>query len=213
VRENGVVNQRRLSRAGVRARVASIFAGSAAAAALTVAIACSSGPTFEPIVLDLSAAKTPTAPPSAAATPPPAATAIPSSPSTPEKPKNGSAASVPAADLTPPPREKPAISTEPGAASTDAFAIVERHRRAVAQGNVDAAVALYAPDARLYDGPDRLAATGRDAIRGELARWRGPGADPTLSGGFVSEKDSAGPGTLAVFEVRDGSIARVWIYR
>jgi hypothetical protein len=199
-----------------RARVASTLAVLAAGAVLVVALACKSGPVFEPIVLELSPAKTPTAPASADAAPPPAATAIPSSPSTPpEKPKGGTAASVPVADLTPPPREKPEVSVEvgAGAASTDPAAIVERHRRAVAQGDVEAAVALYAPDARLYDGPDRLAATGRDAIRGELARWRGPGADPTLSGGFVSEKDAAGPGTLAVFEVRDGSIARVWIYR
>jgi hypothetical protein len=197
-----------------RARVASILAVLAAAAVLVIALACKSGPVFEPIVLELSPAKTPTATASADAAPPPAATAIPPSPPTaPEKAKGGTAASVPVADLPPPPREKPEVSVEVGAASTDPAAIVERHRRAVAQGDVEAAVALYAPDARLYDGPDRLAATGRDAIRGELGRWRGPGAEPTLSGGFVSEKDAAGPGTLAVFEVRDGRIARVWIYR
>jgi hypothetical protein len=178
-----------------------------AAAALAAHLSCASGgTTFEPIVIDFSATKTPTPAPVPTSVPPPPPTSAPKPTAAP--------ASVPAVDLTPPPREKP----EPpvGASVETPAGVVARQREALDRGDVDAALALYAPTAHIEDGARSV--TGRDAIRAflqEQIRSASPpeGRERVASGAWVAERSATGGPGLVAYEVRDGRIVRVRILR
>jgi hypothetical protein len=175
-----------------------------AAAALATHLSCASGGKgFEPIVIDFSATKTPTA----------VSTPVPAPPTAAPKP-TAAPASVPAVDLTPPPREKP---EPPAAAPAESpSAIVMRHREALDRGDLEAALALYAPTAHIEDGGRSV--TGRDAIRAflqEQIRSGGSveGRERLASGAWVAERSTTGAAGLVEYEVRDGRIVRVRILR
>jgi ketosteroid isomerase-like protein len=184
-----------------------VWLPAAAIAALSAGLACSSGPTFEPIVLDLSHAKTPVpeaTPAAAAATPVPAAPV----------PPVAAQASVPAADLTPPPRERPEPPPTPVPAPgpDSPTALIARQRQALDRGDVDGAIAMWAPDAKVDSGDGSGPRAGKDAVRtllSSLARSSG-NVERIESGAYVSERSSAG---LVVWEVREGRIVSARVYR
>jgi len=177
-----------------------VWVPGAAVAALAAGLACSSGPTFEPIELDLSRAKTPV----------PAATPVAAAPA----PTPAAAqASVPAADLTPPPRERPEPPPTPALAPDSPTALVARQRQALDRGDVDGAIAMWAPDARVDSGDGSGPRTGQDAVRAllsSLARSASGSVERIESGAYVSERSAAG---LVVWEVRAGRIVSARVYR
>lgn len=175
---------------------------------IPLGLSCAAGGGLEPIEIDLSARKTPTAAPAIAApTPTPAATAV--APSTPR------AVTTPAASAAPP-------------AAVDNFAVNLGPEQQVVQARIDAfnrhdldaLVSTYAPDARVYDPPDRVRDAGTDGIRAALARELASAGGALVSrerlaqGSFVVERETRGAWTaLVVYEVRAGRIANVWILR
>lgn len=184
-------------------------------------VACTSTGDFEPIVVDLSknkaAAATPVAP---TATPGivPAPTAEPPAPPppTPVPTTPPPAATAPAAVRTP----RPGSPLGPEAvahAREDAF---NRH-------DLDALAALYAPDARVFEPPDRLRDSGASAIRESYARSfsMAPGVrvrvtDAMTEGNLtVVRETQTGVGAsgvsarIRILEIRDGRIAVEWILR
>ena len=179
-----------------------------------LSFSCQTGD-LQPIVIDLSAAKTPA--PSATPSPVPKATPAP-------------AAVSPVAAATPAPVPSPVPAPVTAAPESSA----KRTPRSVAQSRVDAynrrdleaLASFYAPDARVYDPPDRLRDSGIEQIRQTYARRFASAARVTLTveqrmteGNFVVDRevetDDAGhPGTSVVIsEIRDGRIVRVWILR
>ncbi len=178
-----------------------------------LAFSCKSGVTdIQPIVIDLSAAKTPS--PAATSTLPPTPT---------PSPERAAAA----------PREAPAPRTElpaaarQGSESTRAPADVAQSRvEAYNRRDLDTLVALYAADARLYDPPDRLRDSGIEQIRQTYARRFASAPHAKISvaqrmteGNFVVDREietGAAPqqeSTVVISEVRDGKIVRVWTLR
>ena len=179
-----------------------------------LSFSCQTGD-LQPIVIDLSAAKTPapTTTPSPAAKATPAPTAV-----------------SPVAAATPAPVPSPAPAPVPAAPESSAV----RTPRIVAQSRVEAynrrdleAIAsLYAPEARVYDPPDRLRDSGIEQIRQTYARRFASAARGTLTveqrmteGNFVvdheTETGDAGRSetSVVISEIRDGRIVRVWILR
>ena len=174
-------------------------------------VACTSTGDFEPIVVDLSknkpAAATPVAPtPTPGIVPaptaePPAPTPVPT------------AAPAPAA--RPPRPESPPGPEAVARARADAF---NRH-------DLDSLAALYSPDARVFDPPDRLRDSGAASIREAYARTFSMAPDVRVrvteamtEGNLVVVRETqTGAGTtrptLRILDVREGRIAVEWILR
>jgi hypothetical protein len=180
------------------------------ALALAAASCQTGGGGLEPIVIDLSKPK---ATPAATATPPftrpsPTAAAAPAVPTP--------APAAPVASSAPP----ASVSSDAGRES-DAPRAVDARIDAFNRHDLDALVASYAHDARIYDPPDRVRDAGLDGIRSALARELGASAagpisvrDRLVQGAFVVERESRGDWTaLVAYEIRDGRIANVWILR
>jgi hypothetical protein len=92
--------------------------------------------------------------------------------------------------------------------------------------DVDAALALFAPDVRVYRFPDKLLTSSRDSLG---ARWRDlfskePNARATVSprivhGRFVIDHESGSglkngqkPTAVWIYEVQRGQIVRAWVF-
>ncbi len=181
-----------------------------------VALAClsckSGGAAWEPVVIDMSASRTPspTATPAAAPTMAPAPAAPSPTPTAPPTP-------VPA----PPPA---AASPRPALAAARAPESVAQSRiEACNRRDLEALVGLYAPDAQVYEPPDRLRDSGVEQIRQTYARRfaSAPGAKITVAqrmtqGNFVVDRetetgsDGKAESALVISEIRDGKIVRVW---
>ncbi|HSP95485.1 MAG TPA: nuclear transport factor 2 family protein [Thermoanaerobaculia bacterium] len=89
--------------------------------------------------------------------------------------------------------------------------------------DIEALVGLYAPDARLYEPPDRLRDSGIEQIRQTFVRRfaSAPGAKITVTqrmtqGNFVVDREVETGGTgqpesaLVISEIREAKIVRVW---
>ncbi len=167
---------------------------------VSISLACATGGGVEPIVIDLSAPKTPRP----TATPSPAPTARPS-------------------PVPPVPTAEPAPAPAASAASShgDPVRTVEARIDAFNRGDLAALAGIYASDARIYDPPDRVRDAGADGIRAALSRElaASPGGpiavrDRVTQGAFVVERESrGGSSALVVYDVRSGRIANVWILR
>jgi len=149
------------------------------------------------------------------------------------------AASATAVPATPTPGIVPAPTAEPAApvivptavpapapqaSSTRAPEAVARARAdAFNRHDLDALAALYAPDARIFDPPDRLRDSGAAAVRESFARAfsMAPDARTTVTDVLnqgnqtVVHETQTGAGTtrsvIRILEVRDGRIAVEWI--
>ena len=195
-------------------------------------LSCQTGE-VQPIVLDLSAAKTET-PVAATATPPPAPTSTPAAKAAPPVP----AATAPWPAPTPTPAAKaalaptaepksPEISRKP-AISTPAVSpetVAQRRVEAYNNRDLELLLSLYAAEARIYDPPDRVQQSGIEQIRQAYSRqfaapdWSKVETSIRMTeGNFVVERMSeSGPGgqpksAIVVSEIREGRIVRVWIF-
>jgi hypothetical protein len=176
-----------------------------------VIVACGTGTDIQPIVIDLSAAKTP----APAGSPTPAPTATPTAPrSTP----------VPA-PLTATPRPvEPPVSTRPDFSSRRSPEEAAQSRiEAYNRRDLEALIALYAPDARLYEPPDHLRDNGIDQIRQSYARRfaSAPRGKVTVAqrmteANYVVDReietvpDAQPASAFVISEIRDGKITRTW---
>jgi hypothetical protein len=155
------------------------------------------GTDIQPIVIDLSAARTP----APSASPTPAATATPAPPRPAAAPLDSSSRQTP---------EEVAQSR------------IEAYNRR----ELEALIGLYAPDARFYEPPDRLRDSGIEQIRQTYTRRfaSASGAKITVTqrmteGNFVVDREVETGGSaqpepaLVISEIRDGRIVRVWILR
>lgn len=102
--------------------------------------------------------------------------------------------------------------------------VVQRQVNAYNARNLDAFLATYAADARIYDHPDRLRSDGRDAMRPRYAQLfqNNPGLQVQIVkritiGAFVVDQehvtglaDGRTVDVVATYEVRDGLTRRVW---
>lgn len=186
-----------------------------------VALAClsckSGGAAWEPVVIDISATRTPspTATPAAVLTmtaAPAASSPAPTAPPTP----------VP----TPPPAPASPVPESPRpalAAARTPESVAQSRIEAYNRRDIEALVGLYAPDARLYEPPDRLRDSGIEQIRQTFVRRfaSAPGAKITVTqrmtqGNFVVDREVETGGTgqpesaLVISEIREGKIVRVW---
>ena len=195
------------------------------AVAMAALAACERG-AIQPIVIDMTAARTPTEE-TATPTPKPAPPSPPPPTSTPAPtpaaaPRVASAPSpVPATGAAP--RE----TVAPAAASAlSAEAVAQRRLEAYNGRNLESLVSLYSADARIYDPPDRLRDSGVDQIRQTYSRrfsssdWsRLDSSNRMVEGAFVVERETeSGAGnrprtSIVISEIRDGKIVRVWILR
>lgn len=104
-------------------------------------------------------------------------------------------------------------------------AVVQRQLEAYNARDLEALLAVYAPDARQYEHPDRLLATGTEEMRARFAvRFAEPNLHATLLQRIVLDSlvidheritrtFPEGPGSIemvATYEVRDGRITRAW---
>ena len=170
-------------------------------------LACATHNGWDPIEIDASQKKPAAAATAVPATPTPgivpAPTAEPAAP-----------VIVPTAAPAPAPQASSTRTPEAVArARADAF---NRH-------DLDALAALYAPDARIFDPPDRLRDSGAAAVRESFARAfsMAPDARTTVTDVLnqgnqtVVHETQTGAGTtrsvIRILEVRDGRIAVEWI--
>jgi len=188
--------------------------------AALVLLSCQSGRGgFEPVVIDLSAARTPS-PTAGAATPLP--TAAPPRAATPAA---AAAAPSPAPEATPAPSPSQSLSSARELPQTPEKVAVSRID-AFNRRDLEGLAALYTSEAQIFDPPDRLRDSGREQIRQTYARRFSSSPSGRLSasgrmteGNFVVEREteSGGAGILqsviVISEVRDGKIVRVWILR
>ena len=108
---------------------------------------------------------------------------------------------------------------------TSPTAVVQRQLDAYNARDVDALVAIYADDARLYEHPATLVAQGTAALRARFTqRFTEPNLHATLlnrivSGNRVIDHERVtrtfpeGPGEIElvmIYEVVDGRIAQAW---
>lgn len=186
-----------------------------------VALAClsckSGGAAWEPVVIDISATRTPspTATPAAVLTmtaAPAASSPAPTAPPTPVPiPPPAPASPVPESP-------RPAL-----AAARTPESVAQSRIEAYNRRDIEALVGLYAPDARLYEPPDRLRDSGIEQIRQTFVRRfaSAPGAKITVTqrmtqGNFVVDREVETGGTgqpesaLVISEIREGKIVRVW---
>lgn len=197
---------------------------------LLVFLSCQSGGGgLEPIVIDLSAAKThsPTTTPTATPTRAVALSTAPVVTTTPTAAPHP----VPAAPSTPAPAAEAAPVTSLPAprlagASQTPEAVAQSRIEAYNKRDLDALAALYAADAQVFDPPDRLRDSGLDQIRQTYARRFSSLERMSLSaaarmseGNFVVERetesgvDGSSRSAIVISEVRSGKIVRVWILR
>ncbi|MBN9693630.1 MAG: nuclear transport factor 2 family protein [Verrucomicrobia bacterium] len=109
--------------------------------------------------------------------------------------------------------------------SAEPEVVVQRQLDAYNGRNLGELLAVYAPDASLWEHPNRLVAQGADALRERFAaRFAEPNLHAHLRqrmvmGNFVVDHETVtrtfpeGPGTLELimlYEVRDGRIAQAW---
>lgn len=105
--------------------------------------------------------------------------------------------------------------------------IVQRQLDAYDAGDIDAFVATYTEDVEIYDHPATLRMQGRDALRETYGRLFTEAPDlkthiatRIVRGDFVVDDETVtgvpGGGTrgaIAIYQVRDGLIAKVWFIR
>jgi uncharacterized protein (TIGR02246 family) len=105
-----------------------------------------------------------------------------------------------------------------------AEAVVQRQIDAYNRRDLESFLSLFAPDAKLYQFPDKLLLEGHEALRGaygklfaEAVNLRAVVTDRTVQGRFVVDREitSGMPGKeavtgVAIYEVIDGKVARVW---
>lgn len=167
-------------------------------------LSCQSVGDIDPIVIDLSAARTPTAIPAASTATPPAPTSLPAP--------------------TPTPAARVAASSPPASRSPEAVA--QKRIDAYNKRDLEPLVSLYASDARIFDPPDRVRDAGLEEIRQTYSRrfsspdWsRIETVNRMTEGNFVVERENeSGPGgrsqsAIVISEIREGRIVRVWILR
>ena len=119
----------------------------------------------------------------------------------------------------------PAVVHAQESATPNALAVAEALIAAFNRHDPEAMAALVAPDFELYyiddQGRSGLAVHGPDALRVEMAGYfeTQPGVRSTITdtvGGpvFVSLREQivGGQSSLAVYQVRDGLIKRVWYF-
>ena len=186
-----------------------------------VALAClsckSGGAAWEPVVIDISATRTPspTATPAAVLT----VTAAPAA-------SSPAPTAQPTPIPTPPPAPASPVPESPRPALAAARApenVAQSRIEAYNRRDIEALVGLYAPDARLYEPPDRLRDSGIEQIRQTFVRRfaSAPGAKITVTqrmtqGNFVVDREVETGGTgqpesaLVISEIREGKIVRVW---
>ncbi len=124
----------------------------------------------------------------------------------------------------PPPAAPAPAAVRPATEATDVERVVQAQVDAYNRRDVDAFLATYAPDMKLYAHPDRLLSSGQDAARAEYTRFFA--ANPRLNvaianrmvqGSFVIDHevvtglaDGSELRAVAVYEVKDGKIQNVW---
>jgi len=109
--------------------------------------------------------------------------------------------------------------------STDPAAVVQRQLDAFNARDLDALLAAYAEDARMFEHPSKLLASGTAAFRERYAaRFQEPNLHATLlnrtvMGHIVIDHEEVtrtfpeGPGKielLMIYEVQNGRIAKAW---
>jgi len=173
---------------------------------------------FQPIEIDLSnrtpAAESPT-PTAVAPSPTATRTALPPTPV-------GRVESAPVA-TPPPPTPIPSAST-PVAGARSLEAVVDEQNAAFNRHDLGALVSVYSLDAVFYEYPDRVRHSGLDEIRRSYGK--GFAESPSLAvkvsrrlvqGSYVIDQETLSglPGggsmvVVAIYEIRDGRIVRVW---
>ncbi len=179
------------------------------------AVGCGSNRQVEPVVIDLtqkSATPAPGAPPATPVSEPPAAAPGPRS------------ATV--ARSTPPITPAIAASAPAIAGHRDVSpeSVVDAQLAARNRGDLEALLSFYAPDAKIYDGPDQLKWSGQDDLRRHFASHlsRSPGLRATVAsrmvqGNYVIQQEefeggAEGAGrSVVMYEVAGGHIVRVWL--
>jgi uncharacterized protein (TIGR02246 family) len=125
-----------------------------------------------------------------------------------------------------PPAPAPPASTL-SAAEQAATTVVERQLAAYNARDAAAFAATYAPDVRIYTFPDQLWLSGRDQVRQRYAQLfaAAPALHATIErrivhGALVVDHenviglpDGATARAVAIYEVKDGAISRVWLAR
>jgi hypothetical protein len=116
---------------------------------------------------------------------------------------------------------------QPESLASDPAVVVQRQFDAYNARDVDALVAIYADDARLYEHPDKLQARGSAEIRARFAgRFRESNLHAVLLnrivvGDLVIDHERVtrtfpeGTGTIeiaAMYEVKTGRITRAWFH-
>lgn len=106
--------------------------------------------------------------------------------------------------------------------------VVQRQLEAYNSKDLETLLDVYAEDARQFEHPSTLIATGRDQLRGRFAeRFREPNLHAKLNKRIVMDNIvidhetitrtfPEGPGTselTAIYEVLDGRISRAWFIR
>jgi len=165
---------------------------------------------IQPVVIDLSSPKTPA----------PTRTPVP------EPTPRPTPAPPPPPTARPAPAEVPAVARPDQPAILMPEAVAQRRVEAFNRRDLDALAALYAPDARIYEPPDRLRDSGIGAIRAAYARQFVSTSQAKVTVGermtednYVVERevetDASGRprSALVISEVRDGKITRIWILR
>ncbi|MDQ2869686.1 MAG: nuclear transport factor 2 family protein [Acidobacteriota bacterium] len=209
-------------------------------------VGCKTSGGFDPIEIDVSR-KTSPPPPTATATPVPAPAGAPAA-----TPRIASPTPTPAPTPTATPAPAPtpgstsgilparaagtpaAVSLEsvapsqpPGGFAGETANLATRKRiDAYNRRDIDLLMGLYAPDAQIYDPPDRLRDSGTAQIRQTYARRFSAAPDSRLEdrdvavqGPYVVSRETEKSGgregftVLVISEVRDGKIVRVWILR
>lgn len=109
--------------------------------------------------------------------------------------------------------------------SPDPAAVVQRQLDAYNARDLDALLATYAEDARMFEHPSKLLASGAAALRERFtARFQEPNLHAallsrTVMGHIVVDREEVrrtfpeGPGQLQllmIYEVQDGRIAQAW---
>jgi hypothetical protein len=172
-------------------------------------IACATHNGWDPVEIDVSQKKTAATTPAPPTPTPgivPAPTAEPAAP-----------VIVPTAAPAPDARAPEASSTR------TAEAVARARADAFNRHDLDALAALYAPDARIFDPPDRLRDSGAAAVRESFARTFSMAPDVRTSvtdvlnqgNQTVVHETLTGAGTsrsvIRILEVRNGRIAVEWI--
>ena len=110
---------------------------------------------------------------------------------------------------------------------TAAEQVVQAQLDAYNRRDIEAFVATYAPDVKIYDHPDQLQMEGANRLResysrlfGSIPELKATVANRIVQGSFVIDHETVSglPGgrqitAVAVYEVQDGLIQRVWFIR